>query len=344
MVIPRFVVLALASVLGLLAPSIAAQPPQGVVGSWAGPWSETGWRGWGRVSISSNGSCSGTIVRFTDGAVGTIRGSVDRDGNGSITAQYGGFETVATTVALKPAPGSLKGTYTYANGSGRAVRGSFAGKPWPRSWPDVSRYAGVWAGDWSGQGQRGSARFEVAPNGRVAATAVNLTLGFTSTLTGTLDPSGVFWADVSAPGQPRSTLVGQLTHRGVSVSGTFTQDLGERPFKGKFKLTRIDPAQFEGSWSGTWRAPGFKGAISLVAGSDGQVDGEVLNATTGQSGSINIVIRDAGSFSGVVTYPGQASIPIEGTFRWSGRNLAGSFTQRVHGQPLQTTFVLRRSA
>ncbi len=323
--------------------ALGRNAPPDMVGTWAGHWTETGWRGWARVSISSSGSCSGSIVRFTDGEVGTIGGSVDRDGNGSITVQYGDFEVVTTAVALKPAPRSLIARYTYANGFGRAVRGSFAGKPWPGSWPDVSRYAGVWTGDWSGQGQRGSVRLEVAPNGQIAATAVNLTLGFTSTLRGTLDPSGVFWAEVRAPGQPQSTLAGQLTHHGPSVSGTFTQNLGGWPFKGKFRLARIDPAQFEGSWSGTWKAHRLKGTIAIVIDIQGAVTGTVADATTGQSGVLQGQIGESGVFTGVIRYPNSAPIPTEGLARWVGRNIQLVYNQVIAGVPVRTSATLRRA-
>lgn len=334
--------LCLAAMLTAPDSTLGRDAPPGMVGGWAGDWKGRNEHGWARLVIEPDGACEGILLDMRWGLVGTIRGTVNQAGQMRLWVTNGQPLDVSANASLRGP--FLKGAYSYPeDATGRIHRGTFTMRPWPSSWPDVARYRGVWMGDWSGGGLKGTVRIVVNREGEVEGSVFNTTQGVISTLEGLFDPSGMFAAEVHTPGQEDTTLVARVIHGNTMLRGSFVVDAADRPLRGSFSMRRMDPAQFEGAWVGPWQSRGLKGTNSLLVNASGAVTGTIANPALQQSGTLQGQIGEGGVLTGHVTYPNSAPVPVQGLIRWAGRNILLVYDHVVGGRPLRTSALLRRA-
>lgn len=221
------------------APSRLPQAAFPYSGSWQGTWKAPSLRQSGlfTLTVSNDGTSTGSIDNFTLNNAGTLDATTDDNGNLSGTVTYPGQRDAKLSATLFMSGGVVSGNFVQYV-AGRKVGGTLRLNSVTSA---SNKYAGSWAGSWTvvSMGQTGSISFVIASNGSMTGTIKNATLGNTGTMTATVDDNGNFSGRVDYRRQRPTAISGTLGDPGSDmVVSSFVQTANATDYAGTFKMSR----------------------------------------------------------------------------------------------------------
>ena len=208
-------------------------------GSWQGTWKAPSLRQSGlfTLTVSNDGTSTGSIDNFTLNNAGTLDATTDDNGNLSGTVTYPGQRDAKLSATLFMSGGVVNGNFVQYV-AGRKVGGTLRLNSVTSA---SNKYAGSWSGSWAAtsMGQTGSISFVIATNGSMTGTIKNATLGNTGTMTATVDDNGNFSGRVDYRRQRPTAITGTLGDPGSDlVVSSFVQTANATDYAGTFKMSR----------------------------------------------------------------------------------------------------------
>jgi hypothetical protein len=213
---------------------------------------------------------------------------------------------------------------------------AFAGGP--RVQVERPPFTGNWTGSWTGLTpggpQQGTVTITVDDEGNITGESLNKTVNQVAPIKGSVNKDGKATIEFEFPGQ-HHTAFGTIskTAKG-SVIGTMVQKQGNSLVGTiDFELKK-EKSRFAGTWSGSWtgltQGGAQDGVVTMIVDDEGNVTGESLNKTIGQTTTLKGSVSNDGRSFIAFEFPGQ-SYTARGTCTKTSKGTVTGTATQMHG-------------